>query len=308
MDSDHSAESASARSDIADPAAHASAAASPAKPLASVDGAQARGFLEGLQLFVGAAASLGAVIYVVLTTLYQRFYSPLQLAPEDVGLTQDVILARSAGGVIAVAGFGAFVGAYLLLILGLRWITGHLHHRMAQRTIIRRLQEEGVDSWSEYVASRLSKRRRDRIYVATFNGLMLLAGAEKDFAKPARLPFTLRRAVMVVVVLSVVTLTYVLVRGVGDVDDAALKAAKGETVKPVTVLGVTLFGIESRPCVAEWIGSTPRPRALATDLHCLGSDGKSVHFRTPDSTISVPSSQVVIRYPSANPGGEREGP
>lgn len=303
MDSDHPVQVGAARSETAEsPAPAANTAASPAKPPVSVDGAQARGVLEGLQLLVGAAASLGAVIYVVLTTLYQRFYGPLQLAPEDVGLTQDVILARSAGGVVAVAALGAVIGAYMLLIVGFRWVSGHVHHWLMQRMITHASQKTGASSWAEYIAGRPPQDRFDRIAFTAFIWLSRLTGAEKDFAKPAEMPFTLRRAVTVIVVLAVVMLTFVLIRGVDDVDDAAAQAAMGETVRPVTVLGVTLFGIESRPCVAEWIGSTPRPRALAADLHCLGSDGQRVHFRTPDATISVPSSQVVIRYPSDKPG------
>src|SRR3954451_6909277 len=65
-----------------------------------------------LETLTATVAVSGALLYFVLSLLYQRFYAPLGIQPEDVGLDRTAVVARALGGVVAIGvatlGWGLF--------------------------------------------------------------------------------------------------------------------------------------------------------------------------------------------------------
>ena len=234
-----------------------------------------------LKSLVGIGGAVGAVIYFSLTFLYQRFYGPLNLDPESVGLTKGVILQRSAAGVVLVAGIGLLVAAYFLLFFtalwalsrGFEWLWTHYHHRRGSEA-----PTVGDSSWL-----------RPLVYLG------LVPGALIGRSAPRR-PFTAKAAAIGGGLAVAATLAFSFALAIPRVDHAAHRASTGHSVFPVTVVGVPVLTIASRPCSVTWLGSEPEPKALAGDLHCLGSADGLVFFRTDGTTISVPTTEVATAY------------
>jgi len=70
---------------------------------------------------IAIGAAVGSLLYVGLSVLYDQFYVKLGLHPEDVGLTQAVILTRASAGLFVLVALGLAIGLVLFL---LRWLIG----------------------------------------------------------------------------------------------------------------------------------------------------------------------------------------
>jgi hypothetical protein len=97
-------------------------------------------------------------------------------------------------------------------------------------------------------------------------------------------------------VISVAGLLLALFLGWFRVESPANAAKEGRTATPLTILGIRVLDIESRPCVAVWLGSRAQrpPASQSADLRCLGSANGVTAFRVGSSTATVPASQVAI--------------
>lgn len=78
------------------------------------------GLLGTVEMLLGAAAVIGAAIYVLLNGVYVVYYEQFGLKPEDVGLDRLAILGRVTGLAILVIYVGGAIVASILMITGMR--------------------------------------------------------------------------------------------------------------------------------------------------------------------------------------------
>jgi hypothetical protein len=239
---------------------------------------------------VGLAAAVGAVLFLILSVLYDQFYGPLGLEPEDVGLTQAAIVARSAAGIIAIMALTASVtGIMTVISFALRLLQWTLF-QLATRSMTPEQQE----TYEATLNSRLIRLTRSLARVLPGTQLMVFPGDER----PAN-PLTANRRGLISIVSLCVGLALIgtLTLGWQRVTDASDDARAGRDVSPPTFLGLRLLDISSAPCRAIWLSAQPAPKELSDpDLHCLGEGGGSTLFRTPTTTIRVPSAAVSTAF------------
>jgi len=253
----------------------------PAEPVGSAK------FKVSVRSVLELGAAIAAGLYVVLTVFYDRFYSPLGLEPGDVGLDRAAIVSRAVGGVIALIGL-VFTCALAMLFLELfNWAVAAIGEWFIRRPTASMPEAEH----DKYVA-RVARLRN--------NALIRIVGLLWPLpfiTDPSRHPRPGRaRAVSTIITVSAAAVILALGIGWQEVDKAAKAAKEGRTVTPLTILGVRVLDIESRPCVAEWLGESARkPVALqSAELRCLGVANGVMAFRAGASTITVPAGQVAI--------------
>ena len=239
---------------------------------------------------IGLAAAVGSVLFLVLSVLYDQFYGPLGLEPEDVGLTQAAIVARSAAGIIAITALAAGVTAVITVVFfALRLIQWTLFE-FATRS----MTPEQRATYEASLDTPLIRVIRSFARILPGTQLMVRPGDER----PAN-PLTPGRRGLISIVLLCVGLALIgtLTLGWQRVIEASEDAREGRKVSPPTFLGLRLLDISSAPCRAEWLTSQPAPSELSDpDLHCLGEGGGSALFRTPTATLRVPSAVVAAVF------------
>lgn len=227
---------------------------------------------------------VAAVLYLVLSLYYDRFYTRLGIEPGDVGLDRSAIVSRAVGGVIAMIGLVAVVSLALSLLAfvtwvfwrGYVWLLRKMTPAAAHQSVEEQLRHLWDKDWIRYTS----------LAVPAF-GLI-----NPNRPRPTRSDVTVGFAVF-----SAVGLYLVLLIGWTEVEDAADAAAKGDAVAPLTFAKIRVLDIESRPCSVEWLGGNGDhvPAALkASELRCLGSANGVAVFRLGTSTITVPASQIAI--------------
>lgn len=227
-------------------------------------------------------AALGALMFTVLSVMYEQFYGPLGLEPDDVGLTQTVIVQRALAGVLLIAGSGLAVLLALLALQTLNYMLAVAAERTTQRFL--------SDSQKQQV-----RAFRERRLVKSLTTLYFVPGVS-DVPPP---PWRHRRRLALAGVLLVAgAFGLTFANGWVRVQDAAEAAKRGESVHPLTFAGIRVLDIESRACQVHWLG-TPQhmPSELAqSDLHCLGGADGTYLFRTAGTTVRVPSSVVSTTF------------
>ena len=235
-----------------------------------------------VQVVVFALSAVGAVIYFVLVLLYERFYSPLGIEPEEVGLDRTAILTRAVGGVVAIVGVTVVLTAYVFVIRVFYWLVILASHWGFTR--IRISEEERVKQ--EAAIRRLGLHRLNWVpfYIPFVTN-------PKDHR-----PFGRSTVLSVLGSAAVLTLAATLYMGLNQVNAASRAAAIGETVTPLTFVGLRVLDVESTPCKAVWIGDPGQEPAIlkSLKLHCLGSAGDRLIMRDGRATYRVPASQVIV--------------
>lgn len=239
--------------------------------------------------FVGLAAAAGALLYIALSVLYSRYYGSLGLEPEDVGLTQASIVARSAAGVIVIA-VGAALYAVLasLLFFGvnfLQWVV----LQFATRSM-------SVEERARYEA-RLDTRPM-RLFSQIQRFLLGVNLIPPGGERPANPLIGNRQGVLAGVLFTiVVALSSAFAAGWISVDAASEDAKAGRNVSGLNFIGLRLLDISSTPCRVTWLAAQPATVELSDqDLHCLGEADGKVTFRTSTTTLRVPSSAVALAF------------
>ena len=204
---------------------------------------------------VGLAAAVGAVLFLVLSVLYDQFYGPLGLEPEDVGLTQAAIVARSAAGIIAITALTASVtGVLTAIFFALRLFQWTLF-QLATRS----MTTEQRATYEASLDTRLIRVTRNLARILPGAQLMVFPGDER----PAN-PLTAKRRGLISLVLLFVGLALIgtLTLGWQRVTDASEDAQEGRDVSPPTFLGLRLLDISSAPCRATWLSAQPAPKEV----------------------------------------------
>lgn len=222
---------------------------------------------------IAVCPAIASVLYLFFLILYDEFYFHLGLHPDDVGLTQPVILARAAAGLVAVGGIVVVLELGVVVVIVFVWLINTFRSTDKSQD----LRKNWHDHWlvrhlAIYPIPRFSDPTewypRRRWEILTFNAFLL-------------------------VLLFSVALLWVF----PIVKESGEDARRGNDVAPLTLLSGTILSIESRPCYALWLGSSPEPKQLHDPtLHCLGSANGTTLFRTSSETVRVPSSQVAITF------------
>jgi Na+/proline symporter len=233
-----------------------------------------------LRALLEAGGAAAAVLYVILSIYYDRFYSRLGIEPGDVGLDRTAIIERAVGGVIALAATLIVVGvAYSQLLLVYSFFMQRLGQHILRRT------RPNAEADIELI------RQRSPL----FGTLVAATLIERPSLSVGR-----KRSVLLAGLFAVPFLGLALFTTWSNVNNAASAAASGQVVRPFTFLGLRVLDIESRPCTANWIGTpATHPAALRSpDLRCLGTANGTTIFRAGPTTITVPAGQVVISLQS----------
>jgi hypothetical protein len=230
------------------------------------------------------AGAVGAVLFLALSFLYDRFYSPLGLEPEDVGLTRTVILSRAAAGVVVIAALAALLALAAMAYLGIIWVYMRFMSRAMKRAL------KGSEDPLRLMQEKLRGNRVLRMVNSLFPLQVLL--------NPGPSPFKRGMALSVLSLAGAVVFGLSFFVSVGNVDSAAAAAVAGGDADSLTFLGVRVLDVESRPCRVNWLGETDsEPAELQNDeLHCLGFADGNAFFRTSEATIRVPASDVVVLF------------
>jgi hypothetical protein len=242
------------------------------------------------------SAALGVLLFVVLSVMYDEFYGPLGLEPEDVGLTQTVIVQRALAGVAAIAATGMAIVLAVLALESLVYLMNVAAAKAFRRVMrVTPRDAEAIAKWAareNWSAKLLLGLDRWSTYLPIVPPYLLLG-----IVDPPPAPWTHRRRWAIgVALLACATLILAFTLGLTKVRDSAQHAQSGGSVSPLTFLGIRVLDIESRSCRVNWLGTAgQRPEALSSgDLHCLGSASATAVFRTSDETIRVPASLVTI--------------
>lgn len=230
-----------------------------------------------LASLVKYGGAIGGANYVLLTFFYHRFYGELGIEPEDVGLSQTVMIGRAAAGAFTVLLFALLVSSIVIIPL---WLL----HRLDTAA-----QPSGRQGDPDLLVS--SSLRS--------SSLPVLQRARRRLALSLR-HVGFRRSVVVAIGGSLFVVFFALLwLSVERVDRAAQAARDGRTVTPLTFASVRWLDIESSPCDVHWLGdATEKPRLLSSpEIHCLGSGPDGTVLRIPAGTLRVPSSEVAVFYP-----------
>ncbi|ONI71665.1 hypothetical protein BWI15_16035 [Kribbella sp. ALI-6-A] len=240
----------------------------------------ASGTRISLRALLEAGGAAAAVLYVILSVYYDRFYSRLGIEPGDVGLDRTAIISRAVGGVIALAATLIAVGViYSQLLL----VYSYFMQRLGQHLLRRTTPNAEAD---------IELIRRRSPLLGTLVAATLIERPSMSVGR--------KRSALLAGLFAVPFLGLVLFTTWSTVNDAARAAASGQVVRPFTFLGLRVLDIESRPCTANWLGTaTTQPAALRSpDLRCLGSANGTTIFRVGTTTVTVPAGQVVISLQS----------
>lgn len=248
------------------------------------------------------SAAVGVLMFVVLSVMYEEFYGPLGVEPEDVGLTQAVIVQRALAGValIAASGFAFAIG--VLAYHSIRYVLSLWAVKFFRKFVSRATKDlnSAETALGETVLDASVIKRAELLerWFAYFVPLSLLQML--GLAEPPTAPWKdLRPWLIVGVLLAIGALVLTFTVGLGQVRDAAKSAQGGNAVSPLTFAGIRVLDIEARACRAAWLGDAERrPAALVDDdLHFLGSASGVAVFRTSEETVRVPASLVVVSSP-----------
>jgi hypothetical protein len=256
-----------------------------------------------LGVWAQLAGALAAVLYLALLVLYDRFYRHLGLTPEDVGLDRTVILARAVGAVVVLFALAAVIYAALLWFAIWEWVVAWL-----ARWVIRSAYSLFARMVGRAVNDVLSTA--PRLLPAPLGSLAgallprsLVVFATAAAVLPGRLdpgvaekpPLTRRIAARIAVLATVSAAGLAFVIAFAAADRAASAAGRGETVTPLSFLGLTVLDVWSVPVSVRWIGPGTTPDELAgTGLHYLGRDSATAYFRDAGRIIGVPAADVII--------------
>jgi hypothetical protein len=230
---------------------------------------------------LGLGAAVGAVVFLVLSVMYDRFYGPLGLEPEDVGRTRVVIIEHAAAGVLAIVGVGiaVFAGWVVLAVAayGLTRVTGWGLYKTFGREQSTKLKK-------------MMERQPFKV-LASFMYFPAVARAENPLQNRTRLA-------LLSCLFTVVLLGGTIAVGWRMVGDAAEEARAGGDVTPMTFAGLPILEIESTPCTVHWLAAAElEPDELRTEgIHCLGESNGSTLFRTDSATVRVPTSSVSTSF------------
>jgi hypothetical protein len=242
---------------------------------------------------------LGAVVYFAFLYLYQQFYNPLDLAPEDVGLDRTAILVRALGALLLLVPIVMGAMVITLVQISVNWVANtlwHFYFELLAKKSGTTAEEVKKHLPSPYVKidQWLSKARLRNRYTAYLFGLIWIPTLVPTKPAPYRSEIAGRKLLWVAAQTFLISTVILFAAAIPLVHNAAAKAARGETVQPVRFGGLTLLDIKSLPCTVEWIGSGHPPAALNEGVHYLGRSGTVVYLRTADKTIAVPANAVIV--------------
>jgi MFS family permease len=236
-------------------------------------------YREGIRDTITVGAVAGSLLYVGLSILYEQFYVELGLHPDDVGLTRTAILLRAAAGVVAIVAIGLAAAVVTLVLFFLVW---------ALLWGLRKLRRK------HRVESRAVGKFKDPRLASFLSAVYPIAGMPDP---DGWYPFRRRRILMIAGLAVLIVFVVMFIVTLPKVRTDAEAASNGGNVVPRTFLGIPTLSIESRPCHALWLGSTPKPQRLEDPtLHCLGSANGTTLFRTSSETVRVPSSAVATTF------------
>ncbi|WP_344180691.1 hypothetical protein [Kribbella lupini] len=229
-----------------------------------------------LRSLLEAGGAAAAVLYVILSIYYDKFYSRLGIEPSDVGLDRTAVISRAVGGVVALICTLFVVGVVYSQLL------------LAYSFVVQRWTQHFFQKAFPHSKPDLEKLRRH----SRFAGALISA----TLTERPSMSIGRKRSAILAGLLSLLFLAFILRLSWTMVDRAATSAATGRVVRPLTFLGLRVLDVESRPCTAQWLGSAEtRPAALnSPDLHCLGTANGTAVFRQGATTITIPAGQVVI--------------
>jgi hypothetical protein len=234
------------------------------------------------------AGLVGAILYLALTFLYDRFFLPLSIEPDDVGLTRLVVLTRAGLGVIAIAGVGAVLAGVLIAYQTALWL---LASRIDKATVRAFKGDQAALAAAQVRLESWRAWRIARVLARFVPGLAYLPLLGKASEEP---PVTRRGALLLTSTGLLAALLITFAISLHKVDSAANTAASGGAVEPLTFLGIRTLDISSTPCSVTWLGepSATPPLLSATDIHCLGGANGNTYFRIRNATVQVPSANV----------------
>lgn len=193
------------------------------------------------------SAIAGAVIYAGLFLGYRKYYSLLEVRPEDVGVNNTFILVRSIGFIVfAVIGTGLAIG-----------LTSWFHqafkerHRNRPGRYLLHLAAAGT-VWL-IVSVCFWKLDAPQSQLAASMGLVLALAciAMAQFSHPSRLDRYIANGGLVVA-----AITIVLVPVLAAIISAYIRAdlvQHGKESTPVTILGIPLLDVSAENVRASWI-------------------------------------------------------
>ena len=238
-----------------------------------------------LQNLIAASTALGGVIYVLLSSLYARFYGPLSIDMSEVGLNKAEVLVRSAGGVAAIIFLTAVVGLAMLAARTTYYFLAVILARLLSLASACSGQlSKLTDSYKRLSGSSSALRALGRVY--------WIPGVSRvSDLRPGRAYF-----VSAFIGIAAVILPLAYISFLADVDDRSAVAAGGGSVRPVTLLGLPVLDVKSVPCEARWLGPVDvgPPELASRQLHCIGNNSSIYIFRLGRETVRVPNSLVVV--------------
>lgn len=242
------------------------------------------------------SAAAGLLLFVALSVMYDQFYGPLGVEPEDVGLTQAVIVQRALAGVALIAATGVALVLALLTYQSVLYLLNLVMVGLFQRALLR---DPGR---LELIKKKVARDEKFATRVAALEwwaSLLPVATPFQLFGIVAAAPppwRNVRNWIVGSVLVCVASLALTFTIGLGVVRDASARAERGGTVTPITFAGIRVLDVESRTCTVTWLGdSAQTPQMLsAPDLRCLGRTSDTVVFRTSSQTVRVPASLVVV--------------
>jgi hypothetical protein len=247
---------------------------------------------------VKPSAIAGAVIYLGLFLGYRKYYSILGIRPEDVGVTNTFVLARSIGFIM----FALFLTVLAVALTS--WF--YLAFKDARWTRRQALNVAvALVVWAIVSAGFWVLDAPHRELAVLMGALLTIAcAAIAQFAHPSR-------RYLVYGGLALAGLTIIAVPVLAAVISAYIRAdlvLAGKESTPVTILGIPLLDVSAEKVSASWICKdttpvmfrAPHPLGAPVDAILVGETSTSYYLRTggaagaTSSIVKVPQSCVML--------------
>jgi hypothetical protein len=241
------------------------------------------------------SAIAGAIIYAGLFLGYRKYYSQLGIRPEDVGVDNTYILARSIGFIVlaaAATGVAIVMTSWFHVVLRERpWTRRHVVHILFVAAI-----------WAVVYVCLLKFDAPQSLLAGTMGAVLTLsciAMAQFSHGSP-------RDRAVAVTGLAVAAITIFLVPVLAAIisayirSDLVLKNAREST--PVTILGIPLLDVSAKKVQVSWICDvSKRPPVFRgapdSPLNAIlvGETGSGYYLRV----LDPPTPVLMVKIPEA---------
>ncbi|WP_142305281.1 hypothetical protein [Mycobacterium intracellulare] len=187
--------------------------------------------------YLKALAVVGTFSYGALFVGYRAYYRVLGIPPEDVGVSHAFILVRSIGYIVLVACLVILVAIYVLLMR---------NPKITKRDTLGTIALSMIIGWYIYWLFPRSLLRDVVIFVGVVIAAALLADAIQTGRRRKAWYTGLVITFLLAILLPAAAISW-------RAQELARKSLDGETVEPITLLGVPLLDVSTDYIHATWI-------------------------------------------------------